>query len=792
MTSFTIPVPSMTCSSCTGPISNTLSKFKQLKNLEVSLDNGGFVKFTIEIGATLCLQDVINELEDLGREIDVNKILNHDEIDPENLKDNNQSTLNEQQYLYRSLACATVGLPLMIFSILGISLPIYAMVIVGALSFITMLYAGQDIFKHGIKQTLKTGSFSMDSLFTISTLTAFGVSITAFFIPGLAFEFETALLIFSSRHLGKYLETKMKQKVTKELNFSSKLPQTALQILKNEVTGIETFKAIDINSLKIGDVILLNANDYIPADGVLSSERTTLYTTLISGNLIAETAHKNALLYAGTQVAEGQLRMQVTKPLAESLLMKCEQASEKAKNKKTTIETLTEKVIQYFIPSVLIISALTAAISLPIYGASVALHSAIAILVGACPCTLGFIAPLTMRVGLDRSAKHGALVQNPQAIEIAKDIKNIVFDLNGTLTQGVPQVSHAVIYNNLNEQEIMNAVFQLESSVEKPHNIGLALKNYAKQKLKKPKPLSKIFTDLKQDSLPGIKAKIDANFYLLGNDSLMEANKIKVPENSQRIFLAKNNQLIAHFDITDPLHKDAKFTVSQLQKQGLNVILCTGASVTTAQFYAKQLGIKKIKAACHGGIAKQEFIKTLNGKVAMIGDAINDSVALQEADIGIAVANADEYSRAASDIIINSQGPLAILNFFKNSQDTMSIIKQNLAMSLLYNLAVMAFTTTLAISIGPVAPGVMAFLMALQSIIVLANTYRLKQQPLNIATEKNINTNCQTNIEINDHHFKNILRPRNQKQQSYQDNKTISQSMENLTEEEFQPTIPLI
>ena len=122
----------------------------------------------------------------------------------------------------------------------------------------------------------------------------------------------------------------------------------------------------------------------------------------------------------------------------------------------------------------------------------------------------------------------------------------------------------------------------------------------------------------------------------------------------------------------------------------------------------------------------------------------------------------------------------------------MSITKQNLAMSLLYNLAVMAFTTTLAISIGPVAPGVMAFLMALQSIIVLANTYRLKQQPLNIATEKNINTNCQTNIEINDHHFKNILRPRNQKQQSYQDNKTISQSMENLTEEEFQPTIPLI
>lgn len=720
---YKIPVSSISCVSCTSAITNKLSQHSSLKKLQVTINHdkpgtGGFVEFELDSTSEFTLENVLALIEAMGHRVSRKKIKQH------------QTKNSQNEHLIKALLCAALGLPLMLLSALGISLPISAMAAVATLSLAAMLYSGKDIYQKGILEATKTGTITMDTLFTISTFVAFSLSFAAFFIPGLAFEFETALLIFSSRHLGKYLESKMQQRISNKLDCLSRLPKNVLQIVQYQIAGLQQTKVVKTKALRPGDIIQLMPGEYIPADGELLSKHSQVYKTLISGNLLPEAISQGEKLLAGMKVADTPLYMRVKKSLADSYLTKYNRSLNRTKKQETQMEVFSNKVIQYFIPGIVITTAITMAITIPVWGINIGLHSAMALLVGACPCTLGFIIPLAMRVGLDRSAQHGALIKNAKAIEQATHIDKIIFDLNGTLTQGKPVVSGMKLYANVCPHRVLQLVHHLEDKYGQQHSIALALKQYAQSQLSMIKTLEDPIQNQNLNGQPGIQASIAGKHYALGNANLMQTLGISLEQKAQRIYLSEDHQVIAHFDIHDPIHPQAQTVINALKNQGLEVILCTGADSATANFYATQLDISTVKANCHGGKAKRDYLKSLQGHITMVGDAINDALAMKQALIGIAMNQADPISKKVADVVIQHDDLLPISHFFSNAQDTMNTVKQNLLISLFYNLSVMSLTTLVVLNLGAIAPSAMALSMAVQSLFVLANTYILKKAPI--------------------------------------------------------------
>jgi Cu2+-exporting ATPase len=721
MTDYTLTIPTMVCNNCTGPIKQAIKSISKLSEQSLNItfnfdhsgtDQGGKVTLTLPKEDPELVNQIIEEIEDCGHEV------------------SSHSISSSKQHFLKALISGGFGLLQLGLMLSGIAMPTLMMPILGGLSMMTLWYSGKDIFRLGLMQPLKTGILTMETLFTLSTLTAIALSLAAFFIPGLHFEFSTALLILGSHHLGKHIENKLKQKINYNLSAKSQLPKMVNKIKSFDIPGDNKFIATPIEAIMPGDVIHLTKGMRFPCDGVLLSDKAVINTKFYTGNNNDVFLIKDAKVYAGTRVEEGTAIIKATASLKNSEISEHDIRLKNSIEKKTNIEKATTKVIQYFVPGVILASTLTFFVASPIFGISVGLHAAMAILVGACPCTLGFIAPLTMQVGINKIAKDGALINNPDSIENTKNINNIIFDLNGTLTEGRPAVKTIHFLTDISEEQALYYIYHLESALEKKHQIGDALKNHAVENLAQvPKPPQSM--TLEKNSKAGIVGKINHNTIILGNYYLMKLKGIDIKDpKPQRIYLAKNRTLIAIIDMHDPIHPDAKSTLDVLRSLGKNIILCTGADRVTANAYAKALNITTVKSECHGGIAKEKFINSLQTPCCMVGDGENDALPIKAATIGIAMNNSDELSKHCSDIQIRSNGLRAIPNFFEHAKQVLSVVKQNLAISLIYNICVACLTAWIAIGLGPMAPGFMALSMGLQSMIILANTYRLKEKPL--------------------------------------------------------------
>ncbi len=740
---YTIPVPEATCSGCWGPIRKNLESLKDIKELSVSENSspnaiGGLINFKLSKQSTLAIKTVIKTIASAGFDVKEEDFTDHSIIkslsspsaDDQNIALTQE---NQKQHLKHFIISAVIGLPLLILSAFGIALPLYAMWAISALSCTAVIYTGWDLFKSGIKSVLSSGSPTMHTLFTISVFTAVSVSIAALFIPMLPFEFASALLILSSHHIGKYIETKMKQQVGAITDIKSRLPATIQRRIKKEPGLPKIYEIIEISDIKSGDELLLQENDYLPTDGTLITKRASFKKTFINGNLLPETVNQKEKIYAGTQVMSNYACFCATSSFADSSLSKWEEKLEHAQKKRTNtqIEDITQTIIEYFIPGVLIVSVLTFSIAFPLFGPMVALHSAIAILVGACPCTLGFITPLAVHVGRQKSKEHGAIINNRETIEVGSKVTHAVIDLNGTLTLGEPKVDEMIPYDKtISKDALLQIVSLMENALTNPHPIGNSLKDYADNK--RNKTLTQPILEAFKQSACGINGTVNHDSYLLGNDCYMSDNAIKVSDEPNRQYLAKNGKLMAYFNMIDPIRADAQYTIQQLQNQRIQVIICSGASETTVKYHAEQLNISRYYANYRSD-EKSALINQLKEEghtVAMIGDGINDLIALNAADVGIALANADEFSKDAADVIIRKDSLLPVALFFKNCLSTLSVIKQNLCFSFIYNLTIMGLTMTIALSLGPMAPAIMALSMGLQSLLILANTYRLKQMPL--------------------------------------------------------------
>lgn len=738
MSAHTLSLPGAPCESCWGTVRTALQKLPELQNIEVGKNPdpnmpGGIVELTIPSDSNLSIEDVQEHIDDVGFEA----ILISSQDMQEELENKKSSILSS--HLIRFLISFGTGLPLLILSALGVTLPLYAMWAIAAVSLTSVLYAGWDVFESGIKNVLMTGKPTMHTLFSVSVITASIISIAALFFPMLPFEFSSALLILSSHHIGKYFETKMKSNVSSSRDFKSRLPQTVTRIRKNQDLSVH-YETINISDIKIGDIIELQANDYLPVDGTLQTQQATFNKTFYNGNLLPEKENKNAPVYAGTQVLNDKIELLVTSDINDSSLTKWEKKLKEAQQSrnKTDIEKIADNITKYFTPGVLVVSAVIFGTALPFFGPMVALHCALGILVGACPCALGFITPLAIHVSREKSKEYGAIINNPECVEKANKANKVVIDFNGTLTKGIPTIEKMTCINkqsSCSKNRALKAIALLETSLETKHPIGEALLKFAQKNNKAMSLNSKLdHINTKENCVNGLSGLINGTKYHLGNAAFMAENNISVVDEPNRQFLAKDSVLFSYFDVIDPLRTDALLTIDRLKELGLEPILASGASEKTVEENAKLLGINTHHANCRSD-EKAELIKLFQDEghvVAMIGDGINDAIALEQADIGIALDNADELNKETADVIIHKDALLPASHFFKNCQQTVSVIKQNLIFNLIYNSAIMGLTMITALCFGPFAPAIMALSMGVLSLLTLANTYRLKLMPISL------------------------------------------------------------
>lgn len=626
------------------------------------------------------------------------------------------------------------GAALFTLSLLSLNIPMIAYFFIIGASTLVSLYLGYPTYKAAWNSLLNK-KISMTTLYTISTLTIIAVSIVSLFVPGISMMLESAPLVLGFWHLGEAIEHSLLDKIVDELDVRDCLESSVT--VKNQAN-----ESVSIKNLIPNDVIVLKQGAVLPVDGVLA-EDTLLYTTRIDGSPYLKEFKAGAAVKAGMQLPAhiASLEMRVSKSYQNSYLSLVALNIKKANNEKAPVEVFANKILKYFVPGLITIAIISGIVIGSLFNPALAIQSVVAILVSACPCALSLITPMAVKIGMKKASDNGIVFKNGKALQATADIDTVVFDLNGTLTQGEITVSSL----NVSDKKLLPYIALLES--QSSHPAAKIIQNYIEQQdIDKDQSLK--ISEVDNSHHSGVKAIINGQLYMIGNKDMLLANgikKINKPYNNSNngaILIARGSSIVGQIDLTDPLRKDAIETVKQLQALGKNVHICTGADQNTAEKYANALGIPKehICANTVGAVSqpnevsKTSYITDLQEKghkVAMVGDAANDVTAIATSDIGIAVKSniGDTITEQHAGIVVQ-QGLLhPIATAFDVSKKTKQNIYQNLFVSLTYNSVITLIAAGIFVAIGfTLNPALGVAFMVIESAIVLANLYRLKQQ----------------------------------------------------------------
>lgn len=698
------------------------------------------------------------------------------DISDEKLKKKKKKRI--RSHLIQGIIGAIFGIAIITLSLSGIGLPMLATyLLLGGSSALT-LFLGKNSYQDTAKNLIKNKTLTMDVLFSVSTLAVIAVSIASFFIPSLPMMLETGLLIFGFRHLGIALEESIKNNINSKISFKDRTPLKILKKINSssekqsdeELSDDSSWSEFSTHDLQVNDIIRVPCNKIIPIDGICLNINTSIYKTIITGRTIPTSIKKGEKILAGMKVPEDVtfIEILVTKKINDSYLARLDQRIAKANTEKASIETSANKILQWFIPSVLALAAISGIVIGIMFNPALAIQCAASVLVSACPCTLGLITPLAVKIGISKALQYGVQFKSSKVLEEAASIDTVVFDLNGTLTTGIPVVTGYHI-NNLQNISSSDEFFSYLTAIEAKasHPFAKAICDHAKKKF----PNYNIYEaeNVDKTNHSGIKAIVNEDECLVGNKQFLDDQRIIIPADQipamqnaeQIIYFVKNKQLIGHIKLKDPLREDAKFVIDELKRSSKEVHICTGADSATAEWYAKELGIDKEyvhanylgsseyddeetkkdktkasdKEKTENHRTKAALIKRLKEQskhVAMIGDAGNDAEAFA-CSYGIAIKSnsTDEATQDQAKAIINNDSLLPILTTFAIAKETVRSIKQNLIASLAYNLTTVLIAGGILVAVGfALNPAIGIALMVLQTTLILLNQYRIKQQKL--------------------------------------------------------------
>jgi len=665
-------------------------------------------------------------------------------IDEQNATSQQQ---DEQHKAYKTLLRKTIGgailtLPVVIIGMFFMHIP-YANYIMLALSTPVLFVFGRHFFINAFKQA-KHGKANMDTLVALSTGVAWVFSVfntldPQFWLnrglhPNVYFEAASVVIIFIM--LGKLLEEKARSNTSSAIKKLMGLQPKTVRIIKNEQ---ET--EVPVDQVQPGDVILVRPGEKIPVDGVVLDGNSYVDEAMISGEPVPVNKIKGMNVFAGTINQKGSFRFTAKKVGKDTMLAQIIQLVQEAQGSKAPVQKLVDKIAGIFVPVVIGIAILAFVVWL-IFGGQNALTQGllalVTVLVIACPCALGLATPTAIMVGVGKGAEQGILIKNAESLELGYKVNAIVLDKTGTITEGKPEVTDAVWAPSANNAIRQLSGILLSIELQSEHPLAEAVVRYLKQQGVTIVPVS----NFESITGKGAMAFADGIVYRVGSEKMIEELKLPVHGSLQQqakqweaaaktvIYFSRDKEVQAVLAIADQVKATSVQAVQALEEIGVDVYMVTGDSQATAAAVAKQTGIKRFKATALPA-DKAEFIKGLQqqGKiVAMAGDGINDSQALAQADVSIAMGKGSDIAMDVARMTLVSSDLLQVPKALQLSRKTVKAIRQNLFWAFIYNVIGIPVAAGVLYPVNGflLNPMIAGAAMALSSVSVVTNSLRLK------------------------------------------------------------------
>jgi Cu+-exporting ATPase len=597
-------------------------------------------------------------------------------------------------------------------------------------------------FHRGFVHDLRYRSASMSTLVSIGTSAAYGFSVAVTLWPhafmGLGHAasmtyYDVSAVVITLVVLGRWLEARARGRTSDAIRRLVSLAPRTARVLRD---GVEVDVATD--AVAVGDLIRIRPGERVPVDGVVVEGASTVDESMLTGESLPVEKTPGSKVAAGTVNRTGSFVFRATRVGSETTLARITQLVADAQGSRAPIQRLADRVAAVFVPVVLAIAAATF-LAWFLLGPEprflMALTTAVAVLVIACPCAMGLATPTAIMVGTGRGAEHGILIKSAAALELLHRVRTIVFDKTGTLTVGRPEVTD-VLADGMTPDEALGMAAAAEQGSE--HPLGEAIVRRGKDHGVAMPPIEAF------DTIPGqgIDALAPDGRILLGNRALMDARGIDLgawaaraealaAEGKTVVYMAFAGRLAALIAAADVLKPEASAVVAALRALGIEVVMLTGDNRRTAEAVARQAGITRVRAEVLPEDKARE-VATLRGEgrlVAMVGDGINDAPALAQADVGIAMGSGTDVAIEAADVTLMRGDLRGVVAAVELSRRTIRIIQQNLAWAFGYNavlipVAAGALYPVWGVLLSPILAGAA---MAFSSVSVVTNSLRLKR-----------------------------------------------------------------
>ena len=585
-----------------------------------------------------------------------------------------------------------------------------------------MLVAGVPYIRSAWASFKKHNS-NMDTLVALGTLVAYFYSLVALF-TGLPVYFESAAFILFFILLGAVFEEKMRKNTSQAVEKLLDLQAKTAEVLRDDV-----YVQIPLEQVKVGDLIRVRPGEKIAVDGTVIEGETSIDESMVTGESIPVDKSVGDAVIGSTINNSGTIIFRAEKVGSETMLAQIVDFVKKAQTSRAPIQDLTDKISGIFVPAVVILGLLTFWIWFVFLGESfvTSLLYGVAVLIIACPCALGLATPTALMVGTGRSAKMGILLKNGTVLQEIQKVQTVVFDKTGTLTEGKPVVTDVIG----DEREVLSLAASLEDVSQ--HPLAQAIVNRASELGISLHPVEN-FQALHGKGVTGI---INGKQVLLGNAKLLA--DLAIPHDYQErfdllekeaktvVFLSVDGQLKGLIALQDVPKENAKEAIAKLKKRGLRTVMLTGDNAGVAHAIAEQIGIEEVIANVLPEEKAHEIHKLQkNGKLAFVGDGINDAPALSVADVGIAMGSGTDIAIESADLVLTTNNLLGLARAFDMSKKTFNRILLNLFWASIYNLIGIPIAAGVFSGLGLVLnPELAGLAMAFSSVSVLISSLML-------------------------------------------------------------------
>lgn len=738
----TLNVGAMSCASCVGRVEQAQKAAQGILDVAVNL--------AAETAAVRYLPDVITPKEIAG--ISTAAGYPAEVADADARVSRSERKADEAQALARRVVFAAIlTVPVFILEMGKHTIPGFEALVertIGiqtswliqfTLATVVLFGPGWRFFEKGIPALLRRVP-DMNSLVALGTGAAWSYSVVATFLPDLlpdgvrAVYFEAAAVIVVLILLGRFLEARAKGKTGAAIQALLGLQAKTARVLRDGQAS-----EVEIEALRIGDLVLVRPGERVPVDGDVADGSSNVDESMITGEPLAVPKTAGNPVTGGTVNGIGSLTIAATRVGADTTLAQIIRMVEEAQGAKLPIQALVDRVTMWFVPAVLVLAMATVSVWLlvgPDPALTFALVAGVSVLIIACPCAMGLATPTSIMVGTGRAAEMGVFFRKGDALQHLDEVDIVALDKTGTVTQGQPSLTDLITTDGFDRAETLALIASVEAQSEHPVAEAI-MKSAEYEGVSWPDA-----TNFRSVTGYGVEALVRGRKVCVGADRFMAQQGIDIGplEDRERaladkgrtaLFAAVDRSLAAVIAVSDPVKSSSADVISALHDRGIKVAMITGDKKATADAIAREVGIDHVVAGVlpDGKVAALDELREGNRKIAFVGDGINDAPALAHADVGIAIGTGTDVAIESADVVLMSGDLRGVVNAIEVSRTTMRNIRQNLIWAFGYNVAL------IPVAAGALYPGFGLLLspvfaagaMALSSVSVLSNALRLRR-----------------------------------------------------------------